>query len=72
VNDAGAANNSDPSLTGHVAFHFHSDGSTDLTPGRLWFLTLVGQDPGPQASPPANYFAIQVDSATGRVRSYRP
>jgi uncharacterized protein (TIGR02596 family) len=72
VKDTAASGNTDLSLTGHVAFHFHSDGSTDLTPGKPWFLTLIGLDPGPQTSPPDNYFTIQVDSSTGRVRSYHP
>lgn len=50
----------------YFAFRFHSDGSTDLTPDQQWFLTLAEQ----QA--PANYYTIQIDPETGRVRTFRP
>jgi uncharacterized protein (TIGR02596 family) len=69
--DAGAGS-SGVGLTRHVAFRFHSDGSTDLTPGKQWFLTLIGPASGTVSSPPANYYAIQIDPATGRLRSFRP
>jgi len=59
-------------LTRHVAFRFHSDGSTDLTPGKSWFLTLVAQTSAADPSPPANYYTIQIDPATGRMRTFRP
>lgn len=55
----------------YVAFRFHSDGSTDLTPGKTWFLTLA-EASAPTTSTPANYYTIQVDPATGRLRTYRP
>lgn len=59
-------------LTRHVAFRFHSDGSTDLTPGKSWFFTLVAQNSATDAAVPANYYSIQIDPSTGRVRSFRP
>lgn len=50
----------------YFAFRFHSDGSTDLTPGEQWFLTIAEQQSA------ANYYTIQIDPETGRVRTFRP
>ena len=57
----------------YVAFHIHSDGSTNLPPGEPWFLTLLDQDSANALKqPPANYFTIQIDPINGKLRTFRP
>lgn len=54
----------------YLGFRFRPNGSTTLT--NALFLTLVAR-PGRDATElPANWFAVQVDCVTGKVRSFRP
>lgn len=53
-------------------FVFYPDGSTNVRlPLIQSFITLVGERSLGDASPD-NYFTIQLDPVTGRVRTYRP
>lgn len=56
----------------HLSVRFLSDGSTDLAPGSRWFLTLVDAGTEARDGVPPNYYTIQIDAITGRVRSFRP
>jgi len=57
----------------YIAFRFHSDGSTDLLGGQPWFLTLTDQDVDPASNTtPPNFFTIQIDTTTGKLRIFRP
>jgi len=54
-----------------VSFRFLPDGSTTLSPpAGLWFLTVHNMTD--TQSPPANFYAIQVDAINGHLRAYRP
>lgn len=53
------------------SFHFLSDGSTDLLVGSPWFLTVLEKRYLNTGVPP-NFFTIQIDPATGRLRQFRP
>lgn len=57
-----------------ISFRFLPDGSTDLKPAPPhWFLTIHGiEDPEDVATPPANFFTLQVDPINGSTKSYRP
>ncbi len=56
-----------------IAFHFHADGSTDLSPGKEWFLTVLERKPGqPVSTKPKNFVTLQIDPASGHVRSFQP
>jgi uncharacterized protein (TIGR02596 family) len=56
-----------------IAFQFRPDGSTNLTPNSLWFLSLHDIRNGDSlAVLPANYYTIQIDSSNGHIKSYRP
>ena len=55
-----------------VAFRFHADGSTDLTPQKEWFLTVLEHKAGVAPVKPANFVTLQIDPASGRVRSFQP
>jgi len=64
--------------TSYVSFLFRSSGGTNLSPvdppGGNWYVTLHGaNDPkNSNTGLPSNYFTVQVDAVTGRVRSYHP
>jgi len=63
------------SATPYVGFLFRSSGGTSLSPpDELWYVTLHGETAPKTAATglPSNYFTIQVDPVTGRVRSYHP
>jgi uncharacterized protein (TIGR02596 family) len=54
---------------------FRPDGSLSLSqsPQGRWFITLHNEQEGDSlATPPKNYFTVQVDAANGRVKIYRP
>ena len=55
-----------------VAFRFHADGSTDLTPNKEWFLTLVERKLSQHTVKPKNFVTLQIDPASGHVRSFQP
>jgi uncharacterized protein (TIGR02596 family) len=62
----------------YISFMFRATGGTNLSPvsstGGNWYLTLyLENEPKLEVTGiPANYFTVQVDPVTGRVRSYRP
>ena len=56
----------------YASFRFFPDGSTDLPLGQPWFLTVLEEKFAEQNSAPANFFTIQVQASTGKVRTYRP
>lgn len=56
----------------YVAVRFRSDGSASLLPGRPWFLTLHAKDAHLRAGKLKNFVTIQIDPATGRLRSFQP
>ncbi|MDB6137991.1 MAG: Verru Chthon cassette protein [Verrucomicrobiaceae bacterium] len=55
-----------------VAFRFHADGSTDLAPQKEWFLTVLERKAGGIPVRPVNFVTLQIDPASGRVRSFQP
>jgi uncharacterized protein (TIGR02596 family) len=63
----------DSRLNGQTrVFHFLPDGSTDLNPATNWFMTVRAASQANAANFPANWAAVRVDAATGRVEIYRP
>lgn len=56
----------------YVAVRFRSDGSPSLLPGRPWFLTLHAKDAHLRGTKLRNFVTIQIDPATGRLRSFQP
>ncbi len=56
----------------YLAFRFRSDGSTDLAPGDLWFLTLMEESSVDFDEVPPNFYTITLDPITGRLRPMRP
>jgi len=55
-----------------VAFRFHADGSTDLPPQKEWFLTVLERKAKGTPVKPVNFVTLQIDPASGRVRSFQP
>lgn len=57
-----------------IAFRFLPDGSTNLFPSSsLWFLTFHDAHNGDSlAALPPNYYTVQIDSANGHIKTYRP
>lgn len=55
-----------------LGVRFNPDGSTNLPPGSPWFITLVSEESEANEGVPANFYTIQIDPATGRIRSFRP
>ncbi len=51
---------------------YHPDGSTSLSEGESWHLTLVESANRSAASLPANFATIQIDPVTGRLEVFRP
>jgi len=71
--ETATADATDPRLNAQTrVFHFLPDGSTDLNPATNWFLTVRAASQSDPAHFPANWAAIRVDAATGRVGVYRP
>ncbi len=56
----------------YVAVRFRSDGSAGLLPGKAWFLTLHEKDAHLRGSKLRNFVTIQIEPATGRLRSFQP
>lgn len=55
------------------AVRFLPDGSADLSPGALWFLTIHNAVEGDALSePPANFVCLQIDTFNGQIRAFRP
>jgi uncharacterized protein (TIGR02596 family) len=63
-----------PSSYSYICFEFNPDGSTDLDATKNWFISLaIGKEkPVSGQVLPANFFTVQVEPATGRVRNFRP
>jgi uncharacterized protein (TIGR02596 family) len=71
--DTVAPDASDPRVNGLTrAFHFLSDGSTDLDPAGKWFLTLRAVMQSDPTHFPGNWACLMIDPATGRVSILRP
>lgn len=56
----------------YLEIRFLPDGSTNLFSGQLWFVTLVADTSEEQTEIPRNYYTIQLDPVTGRLRAFRP
>jgi uncharacterized protein (TIGR02596 family) len=57
----------------YVAFRFLPDGSTNLSASSLWYVTLHNMNETVTGTTtPANFFTLQVDPVTGKVKQYRP
>lgn len=56
----------------YLSIRFLPDGSTNLSSGQLWFVTLVADTSEEAGEVPANYYTIQLDPVTGRLRTFRP
>jgi uncharacterized protein (TIGR02596 family) len=63
----------------YIAFRFLPDGSTNLPPKSLsdpsgqWFVTLHNlTDTQGGATPPPNFFTLQVDPVSGTLKQFRP
>ena len=56
----------------YLAIRFLPDGSTNLSPGQLWFITLVADTSEEVGEVPTNYYTVQLDPVTGRQRTFRP
>jgi len=57
----------------YTSFYFYTDGSTSLTPGLQWFLTIRNiNTPSSGSTPPANFATIQVNPLNGTTEVFRP
>lgn len=56
----------------YSSFRFHPDGSTDLSPTRRWYVTLVAAHDRTGDQLPPNYVTIQIDPLGGTLRTFRP
>lgn len=56
----------------YVAVRFRPDGSVGLQPGRPWFLTLHEKDAHLRGDKLKNFITIQIEPATGRLRTFQP
>jgi len=57
----------------YIAFHFNSDGSTDLSPTQSWFVTVASsRAPLKENGAPANFITILLNPLNGRTRLLQP
>ncbi len=56
----------------YIALRFHSDGSPALQSSKPWFLTLHEKDAQLRDHRLRNFVTVQIDPATGRLRSFQP
>lgn len=56
----------------YIALRFHSDGSPALQSSKPWFLTLHEKDAQLRDPRLRNFVTVQIDPATGRLRSFQP
>lgn len=56
----------------YIALRFHSDGSPALQPAKPWFLTLHEKDAHLRDKKIQNFVTLQIDPATGRLRTFQP
>ena len=74
VTDAGSGTPSRLQGQKYVAFHFRSDGSTDLDQSvgvTNWCVTIYNTNNG-NGTLPSNFITIVLDPTVGRVRLYQP
>jgi len=73
---AGSAAGSIPAVGtnyNYASFIFNPDGSTDLSPGSQWFLTVRNiNSVSTGSTPPANFATVQVDPLNGTTLIFRP
>jgi hypothetical protein len=54
-------------------FTYRTDGSTDLSLGTSWFMTLVSKNaPTRSTGLPANFIIVQIDPQSGEAKIYQP
>jgi hypothetical protein len=78
----GALDQNDPELPRgvkrnyeYVFFRFLPDGSTNLSIGSKWFITVHALNDLPKATggqPPPNFFTWMIDPVSGNTKIYRP
>lgn len=56
----------------YVAVRYRSDGSAGLQTGKSWFLTLHERDAHVNGKRLKNFITLQIEPATGRIRSFQP
>lgn len=56
----------------YIALRFRPDGSAELQPGKPWFLTLHEKDAMLSGSKLKNFVTVQIESATGHLRTFQP
>jgi uncharacterized protein (TIGR02596 family) len=56
----------------YIALRFRSDGSAGLPPAKPWFLTLHEKDAHLRGTRLKNFITLQIDPATGRLRTFQP
>lgn len=70
--DLGFQQNASDIYGRYIALRFHSDGSPALQPTRPWFLTIHEKDAQLRDSKLKNFVTIQIDAATGHLRTFQP
>ncbi|MDB6006028.1 MAG: Verru Chthon cassette protein [Prosthecobacter sp.] len=56
----------------YIALRFRPDGSAVLQPSKPWFLTLHEKDAQLHGPKLKNFVTVQIDPATGRLRTFQP
>ncbi len=56
----------------YIALRFRPDGSAVLQPGKPWFLTLHEKDAQLHGPKLKNFVTVQIDPATGHLRTFQP
>ena len=70
--DLGFQSNATDIYGRYIALRFHSDGSPALQPARPWFLTLQEKDAQLRDPKLKNFITLQIDAATGSLRTFQP
>jgi len=68
----GFQDSSEDKLGRYISLRFRSDGSPALPPTSPWFLTIHEKDAHLHHSKLKNFVTIQIDPATGRLRTFNP
>lgn len=56
----------------YLSLRFRPDGSVNLLPGKTWFLTVHEKDAHLNGKKLKNFVTLQIEPATGRLRSFQP
>ncbi|MBB5031398.1 Verru_Chthon cassette protein D [Prosthecobacter vanneervenii] len=56
----------------YIALRFHPDGSTQLQNGKPWFLTIQENKAVPPGQKLKNFITVQIDPASGSLRTFQP